>query len=263
MIRDSHDELNGLNMSVLIVERQETLKTLCLNRPHRANALNAELVDALAEEINRAGTDGTRTLILRGSGKVFSSGFDLNEIERLSDADVAARVLNIERMLQALFHAPLITVALVQSMAFGAGADLVCCCHRRIATEDSRFCMPGLNFGILLGTRRLVHRVGFDNALSVLTDTRVFGASEALSMGYLTDTAAVDSWPEYVESAKYRGIAIANEYQRRMFEVVIPDTRQADMADLEESVSMPGLVDRILEYRDRMRIRTGKKVCSR
>ena len=246
-------------MSVLTVEQCDTLKTLCLNRPNRANALNAEIVDALASEIDNACRDGTRTLVLRGLGKSFCSGFDLNEIESLPDADVATRVLDIERMLQALYHAPLVTVALVHSMAFGAGADLVCCCHRRIATRESRFCMPGLNFGILLGTRRLKQRIGVDNAVSVLTNTRVFDAPEALDMGYLTEIAPVENWPEHIEAAKHAGESLPSEYFGNMLNVVIPDTRQADLADLEESVRTPGLVERILEYRDRMRSRSGKK----
>ena len=181
-------------------------------------------------------------------GKSFCSGFDLNEIESLPDADVATRVLDIERMLQALYHAPLVTVALVHSMAFGAGADLVCCCHRRIATRESRFCMPGLNFGILLGTRRLKQRIGVDNAVSVLTNTRVFDAPEALDMGYLTEIAPVENWPEHIEAAKRAGESLPTEYFGNMLNVVIPDTRQADLADLEESVRTPGLVERILEY---------------
>lgn len=246
-------------MSVLTVEQRATLKILCLNRPHRANALNAELVDALAKEIDVASQDGTRTLVLRGAGDSFCSGFDLEEIESLSDTEVAGRVLDIECMLQTLYHAPLVSVALVHKMAFGAGADLACCCHRRIATHESRFCMPGLNFGILLGTRRLQQRIGVDNALSVLTSTRVFKAPEALEMGYLSDIAPQQQWPEHIESAARAGAAISRDHVARMFEVVIPDTRQADMADLKASVNEPGLVERIISYRDRMRARSGKK----
>ena len=58
-------------MSVLIVERQDTLKTLTLNRPERGNALNAELVDALSEEIEKSARDGTRTLVLHRCWKGF------------------------------------------------------------------------------------------------------------------------------------------------------------------------------------------------
>ena len=76
-------------MSVLTVEQCDTLKTLCLNRPNRANALNAEIVDALAREIDNACRDGTRhPWFYAASGKSFCSGFDLNEIESLPDADV-------------------------------------------------------------------------------------------------------------------------------------------------------------------------------
>ncbi len=246
-------------MSVLEIERNNALKTLCLNRPERANALNAELVDALAEEIERSCHDGTRMLVLRGNGKSFCSGFDLNDIENSSDAEVAARVMNIERMLQALYHAPFITLALVHSMAFGAGADLVCCCHLRISTPGCRYRMPGLNFGILLGTRRLSHRVGMDNAINILTNTRIFEAPEALKMGFLTEIAPVRQWPEQIESTHNASTVIANDHIRRMLEVVVPDTRSADMADLEASVSTPGLVDRIVEYRESMRANLGKQ----
>jgi len=191
------------------------------------------LFNRLGEEIEVSSTDGTRTLVIRGEGKSFSSGFDLKAIEKLSDSEVASRILDVELMLQALYHAPVLSVALVQSMAFGAGADLACCCHRRIASPDSRFCMPGLNFGILLGTRRLTQRVGIDNALSVLTSARVFEASEALEMGYLTDIATLDQWSDHINSASVEGAVVAHEHVRRMFNVVLPDTRQQDMQDLK------------------------------
>ena len=52
---------------------------------------------------------------------------------------------------------------------------------------------------------------------------------------------------------------LPTEYFGNMLNVVIPDTRHADLAELEKSVRTPGLVERILEYRDRMRSRSGKK----
>ena len=132
-------------MAVLLVERNETLKFLSLNRPERANSLSAELVEALTDTFSESCTDGTRTLVIRGNGNSFCSGFDLSNLE--SESEVADRILKVETMLQAVHHAPFLTVALVHSMAFGAGADLVCSCNIRIAEAGSRFCMPGLNFG--------------------------------------------------------------------------------------------------------------------
>ena len=245
-------------MSVLIVERDEDLKIVHLNRPERANALNAQLVQMLTDEINRSCSDGTRTMTIRGSGRSFCSGFDLGHLESSTDSEVAERILNVEKMLQALHHAPFLTVALVQSMAFGAGADLVCSCHVRIAEPGSRFCMPGLNFGILLGTRRLRARIGVDNAVGVLINTRVFDSDEALDMGFLTHIASQENWPQHIESARNAGGTVTDEHVRRMLEVVVNDTRKEDMADLVNSVSEPGLVERIIAYRNSMRKKSGK-----
>ncbi|MDE0308547.1 MAG: enoyl-CoA hydratase/isomerase family protein [Acidiferrobacterales bacterium] len=245
-------------MSGLIVEHDADLKILQLNRPDRANALNADLVQALIDEIDRSAYDGTRTLVIRGSGRSFCSGFDLGNLEEAIDSEVADRIVDVEKMLQALYHAPVLTVALVQSMAFGAGADLVCSCHVRIAEPGSRFCMPGLNFGILLGTRRLKSRIGTDNTVSVLVNTRVFDADQAIQMGFLTHVASRDTWEQHIESARLAGNAVAASHVRRMLNVVADDTRHEDMADLIDSVSEPGLVQRIVDYRNTMRKQSGK-----
>ena len=245
-------------MSVLLVERDDTLKILRMNRPHRANSLSADLVAALTEAIDESCVDGTRTLVFEGAGDTFCSGFDLSELENLNDAQVAVRVLDIEKLLQVINHAPFLTVALVQSRAFGAGADMVCACHRRIAEPHSQFCMPGLNFGIVLGTRRLAHRIGSDDARNLLINTRVFDAAEALELGFLTHIATRETWSEHVEQAKRDGAAVSTEHVARMLNIVIPDTREQDMADLSDSIQVPGLVDRIIDYKNSMRARAGK-----
>ena len=240
-------------MSVLLEERNDTLKILSLNRPDRGNSLNKELVDALMNVFDESCSDGTRTLVIKGNGKSFCTGFDLSELNSLSDDEIGVRIIEIEEMLQSLHHAPYVTVALVRVMAFGAGADLVCCCQRRIAAPGSRFCMPGLNFGLLLGTRRLRQRVGVDNSLSVLTNTRIFEADEALRMGFLTQIADEMEWDRCIEASKQKGSAISKNHVQRMFEVVIPDTREQDMEDLRKSIEIPGLVGRIMEYRKSFR----------
>lgn len=244
--------------SDLIVERRETTTTLRLNRPQRANSLNARLVAELHEAISAACGDGTRTLILRGEGKTFCSGFDLHGIERQSDAEVARRIVDVEAMLQALHHAPMLTVALVHGKAIGAGADLMCACRWRICAADSRFCMPGLNFGIFLGNRRLAQKIGADNAQRMLIDARVLDAGEAARIGLVTQIAQPHEWTRLIESAAAAGSAIDADYVSAMLEMTTPDSREQDMADLKNSVREPGLVKRIVAYRDVMRSRAGK-----
>ena len=245
-------------MNTLVVERKGTVTELRMNRPARANSLNSELVDELTRAIETANHNGTRTLVIRGEGRSFCSGFDLEGIENQTDQDVAQRVLDVESMLQSLHHARILTVALVHGQAFGAGTDLVCACRRRIATPGTKFCMPGLNFGILLGARRLANCIGHTHAQHLLVDTRVFEAEEALKIGFLTEVADFVEWPELIEKYRQAGSKVNQEFVAKMFDVTTPDTREADMRDLQESVSAPGLVQRIIEYRDQMRIQVGK-----
>jgi hypothetical protein len=62
----------------------------------------------------------------------------------------------------------------------GAGADLVAACDWRIAAPATRFRMPGLRFGIVLGTRRFAALVGADAAHEILVTSRSFGASASI-----------------------------------------------------------------------------------
>lgn len=246
-------------MQELLIEKDKTLTIVRLNRPHRANSLNENLVELLQNAIEDAVLDGTRTFVIQGEGNSFCSGFDLSDLESRTDGEIANRILKVEQMLQALHHAPFTSVALVQSKAFGAGADLVCSCHIRIAEAKATFFMPGLNFGLLIGTRRLVHRIGIDNAISVLTNTRQFDSAEALEMGFLSHISERKDWPLHIEKVRNIGQGLPQQYAKKMFEVVIPDTRSQDMETLKECVQESGLIDRIVRYRRSLRVRYGKK----
>ena len=245
-------------MKSVLVENIGSLKLVRLNRPKRANSLDANIVSELTDVIQEAINDQVRTLVLQGSGNSFCSGFDLQGIEEMTDDQVARRVLDVEKLLQFLHHAPMLTVALVHGRAFGAGADLVCACRWRIGASNSKFCMPGLNFGIYLGTRRLAQKVGDDNAQRMLINSSVLDAQAALGIGLLTDTAEQNEWPDIIRSAQHAGAAIDFEYVAKMLEMTTVDTRAQDMHDLKQSVSQPGLVQRIVQYRDAMRARAGK-----
>ena len=127
----------------LLVERTDQITPLTLNRTEKANALDAAIVEALLAAVDQACTDGTRLRVLSGAGNHCCAGFDFSDLETQSAGDLLGRFVRIEQVLQARWHAPLATVALVHGSSFGAGADLVCACERRIAAPASRFQMPG------------------------------------------------------------------------------------------------------------------------
>ena len=191
---------------------------------------------------------GARLLTLRGEGRHFCAGFDFSDLDQQSDGDLLHRFVRIEQLLQALHHAPLTTLALCHGSAFGAGADLVAACDWRVAAPATRFRMPGLRFGVVLGTRRLAALIGADAAQEILMTSRTFEAAEAERLGFVQRIAEPSSWPDIVRSimaAQKLEPAAAMRLKAR----VKPDMRAADMAALVESAAAPGLKDRIRAFR--------------
>jgi enoyl-CoA hydratase len=230
------------------VERRGTAAIVTLQRADKMNALSAPLVDALHAAVDAAHADGTRLLVLRGSGKNFSAGFDMGGYEQQGEGDLVLRFIRIELLLQALRHAPFDTLALAHGRNFGAGVDLVAACARRVASSDATFRMPGLKFGLVLGSRLFAQRVGGERARQVLQVSQTFTAAEALQWGFLTATAPQEAWAEVVDKARAESSALSPAAAARLFRVTAQDHRDADLAELVRSASEPGLKARIAEY---------------
>ena len=233
----------------LIIARDGGTTRVTLNRPDRANALGPDLVEDLLAAVEAARSDGTRLLVLQGEGKSFCSGFDLTDLDAVSDGDLVHRLIRIECLLQAVYHAPFPTLALAHGRVFGAGADLFCACSGRVAASGTSFRMPGLGFGIVLGTRRLKVRVGEDQARRIQNSGLTFDAAEALSLGFATGVADADAWPALVADAGKAALTLTPQATADLFRVPVTDTRDADMADIARTAAVPGLKARIQAYR--------------
>ncbi len=226
------------------------LTRLTLNRPSKANALSASLVEALIDAVDYAYTDGTRLLVLEGTGNHFCAGFDFSGYQEQSEGDLALRFVRVEMLLQAVHHAPFETLALAQGKIFGAGADLVAACGLRVAAPGTTFRMPGLRFGVVLGTRRLAQRIGADHARSILSESRTFGTDEALGIEFITHIAAAETWPALVQHVQTQCALLTPAAATALHRQTTFDTRADDMAALARSVSVPGIKERIRIYRN-------------
>jgi enoyl-CoA hydratase len=234
--------------AVLNAQLDGATLTLTLNRPGKMNALSAELVEALLAQVGGAQAQGVRLLVLKGAGKNFSAGFDMGGIEAQSEGDLVLRFIRIQQLLDALRHAPFDTMVLAHGRNFGAGADLVAACARRIATPDASFRMPGLRFGLALGTRLFAERVGAQRARAVHQVSQTFQASEAFEWGFLTDIVAQEHWEPVIAKAQVVACALPADAAARLFRVTSPDHRDADLAELVRSAAQPGLKERIAAY---------------
>lgn len=233
----------------LTAERRGTTLVLTLDRPDKLNALSHSLVEALLEQLDIAEASGVRLLVLEGNGRCFSAGFDFGGFEEQSEGDLLLRFVRIEELLQRLHHAPFDTLALAHGRNFGAGVDIVCACSRRLADPAATFRMPGLSFGLVLGTRRYMERVGAREARRVLQDGVTFDAPSGEAAGFLTACVTRDRWPEAIANAETSSVHLAPDATARLLRATSIDTRPDDMADLVRSASLPGLKERIRAYR--------------
>lgn len=230
------------------ITRAGTTTHVVLDRPDKRNAMSADLVEALLNAIDNAAHDGTRLLTLRGEGRNFSAGFDFSGFEEQSEGDLVRRFVRIEQLLQRLAHAPFDTAAYAHGRNFGAGVDLFAVCNRRWATPQASFRMPGLGFGLVLGSRRLAEIVGADWAREVLHDGVTFDAEAGRRHGFVTDIIADDDLEARL--ARLAEPDLTSDAAARLFRVVRRDTRDADMAELVASAAAPGLKDRMRAYRE-------------
>jgi enoyl-CoA hydratase/carnithine racemase len=238
----------------LIYGRDGVDVRLTLNRPETANALDGRLVDCLIQRIDQAHAEGARLLVIDARGSHFCSGFDFSHIEEQGEAELVLRFIRIETLLQRLFHAPFPTMALAHGRAFGAGADLVCACSGRVATPDAKFLMPGPRFGVILGARRLAHRIGWQAAARLIANSTPIDAQEAFDLGLVQAVVPRSQRAGWLSENRWLSDSIDLPTAFRLFDAVTPDTRAQDMASLVESVSRPGLKDRMINYYRQVRL---------
>ena len=231
----------------VLIECTEGALSITLNRPDSVNALSPDMVESIIGGLSDV--DGVRSCVIRGNGKHFCAGFDLSDIESLSDGDLLWRFLRIEKMLQMVHHAPFPIMALAHGAVIGAGADLFAACWQRLAAPGSRFRMPGWNFELALGTRRLARLIGADAARDMLIDTSQLDAQRACEVGLAGEIVVTEEWEQRIDTFRKRSLALSPDAARAMLELTVVDSRTEDLAAIVETAGRPGLKERIVAYR--------------
>lgn len=230
----------------VLVETTGDYLSVTLNRPEASNALSPIMVETLIQTF--ASVSHPALCVIKGTGKNFCAGFDLSDLDGLSDGDLLLRFLRIETLLQMVHHAPFPVVACAQGHVIGAGADLFAACWHRLAAPDTRFKMPGWNFELALGTRRLARLVGSYAARDMLIDTKTVGALEAVTMGLASEIADQEVWDRRISELQIRCSVLPQNSKAQMLALTIADTRDEDIAAIVQTAGRPGLKDRIKAY---------------
>lgn len=174
-------------MPVVLVEKQSSqITTVTLNRPERRNALTIELMTELVAAVEAASADETqRIFILRGAGKAFCTGLDLQEVGEPAKAHESAGM--IAKMLLAVSQTRLVTIAMVHGAAVAGGAGLMSACDFAIAAEKTKFGYPEARRGLVAGLvmtflrRQLRER----DIRELLLTGDLFEADRALEIGLI------------------------------------------------------------------------------
>jgi enoyl-CoA hydratase/carnithine racemase len=173
---------------VLLTEDLGPVRRLTLNRPASLNALNAELMEALEAAFDAAaGDDDVRVVLLRGAGRAFCAGYDLNQDAEEGTKDAAEWHRELDRdtrRLLRILELPKPVIASVHSYCLAGGTDLMLACDLAVAADDALFGYVDIRFGSGVVSMFLPWVVGVRAAKElVLTGEDRIPAAEALRIG--------------------------------------------------------------------------------
>lgn len=172
-------------MSIVEFTAEDAVGIIRLNRPP-VNALNRELVGAIADAIGEAGHPSLRAIVIAG-GDHFAAGADIKEFGTVFESDGEDQLAaDLSRAVSRLEQLDKPTIAAVTGFALGGGLELAMGADFRYLAEDSQVGQPEIKLGIIPGaggTQRLVRIVGWQPAKELILSGRMVSAAEAEALG--------------------------------------------------------------------------------
>jgi enoyl-CoA hydratase len=176
-----------MSFETLLVDREDAIATITVNRPDKLNALDATVIAELVRAFEELERQAARVVVLAGAGdKAFVAGADIAAMSRMSAAEAKAFAEAGHRLGFAIESAPFVAIAAVNGFALGGGCELALACDFIYASDRARFGQPEVNLGLLPGfggTQRLARRIGLARARELVYTGRHVTAAEALAMG--------------------------------------------------------------------------------
>ena len=176
--------------------------TLTLNRPERHNAFDDAVVTSMTGHLRTlAEDDAIRLLVIRGAGRSFSAGGDIEWMRRVSGASFEENLGDAQalaEMMALLDSFPKPTIAFVHGAAYGGGVGLVACCDIAIASERATFCMSEARLGIIPAVIGpfVIGAIGARQARRLMLTAETITAARARSIGLVHEAAPEEAASE-------------------------------------------------------------------
>jgi 2-(1,2-epoxy-1,2-dihydrophenyl)acetyl-CoA isomerase len=198
-----------LMTDVLLVEKQDKVTVITINRPEVKNAVDDVVMPAIREALNDAAQNGTRCVVLTGAGGSFSSGADIKKaVANGVSGDSTYRMLTdvYGPTLKAIRNFPYPVIAAVDGFAAGIGCDMALACDLRLVSERAKFAELFIRVGLIPdggGTYLLPRLVGTGRALEMMFTGMDIDAQTAVQIGLANRVLASETF--MVDVLNYAG----------------------------------------------------------
>lgn len=180
----------------ILVEIEEGIATITLNRPEVLNALNSQVFIELGEAAQTLSIDNSvRAVIITGGDKVFAAGADIRQMASATAVDVSTGARPSLISFNLIEAMPKPVIAAIAGYALGGGCELTLVADVRIAADNAQFGLPEIKLGILPGgggTQRLPRLIGAGKAKELIFSGDFITAEEALRIGLVNKVVPVD-----------------------------------------------------------------------
>jgi enoyl-CoA hydratase len=175
------------NYETLLVEKNDRVATIIINRPEKRNALTIKIrEESVAVLKDLAADESIRVVILTGAGdKAFIAGADISEFANRTA--ISQRDVMTERSLfNAIDSFPKPVIAMINGYCLGGGCEVALACDLRFASENASFGQPEINLGLIPGgggTQRLTRLIGEGRAMQMILTGEIINAQTAHAFG--------------------------------------------------------------------------------
>ena len=191
--------------SPLLVEFENGVTTLTLNRPEVNNAFDDKVIELLIMALDDCNADDeVKVVKLKGAGKHFSAGADLNWMRRMADLDYSANredAGQLARLMSTLYNLNKPTIAEVHGASYGGAVGLVSCCDIAIAAERSSFCLSEVKIGLTPAviSPYVVKAMGERQARRYFISAEVIDARKALDLELVHEVVPAEELTQRVD----------------------------------------------------------------
>ena len=189
-----------MTVNGLLVDRRDGVLRITFDRPDRLNSLTAEIIHAVADLVEAADTDGTRVIVLSGSGRAFSSGADVGPDGSPPGLDTLDAA---NRLTMAITHSPVVVVAAVNGVAAGVGCSFAVAADLAIAKESASFMLAFTRIGLMPdgGASLLVPAaIGRARAARMALLAEKVSATTAVDWGLIADVVPDGDFDAYIDA---------------------------------------------------------------